>query len=736
MILKQYQVDAIDELVHDSAGLLNTGSQKTLVFKSPTGSGKTIIMAELIKQLSESKVLDAPFSVIWAAPRKLHSQSKNKLEKYYEASRAVNCVFFEDLDDRSIDENEILFFNWESINKKNAIYIKENETENNLSTVIERTRDNGNKIILVIDESHFAAGTGDTKSLSAAMKLREDIAPDLTIEVSATPKITGDKTVSVTIDEVKLESMIKKSVIVNPEYKNVFKGNELYTELPGSEKNSDELLLTSALEKRVELENKYIKEGLKIRPLLLIQLPDKKSGKDVDIRQKVEDILSKNNITESNGKLKIYLSEEKSDGLSLVSKDDDETDVLIFKQGIALGWDCPRAQILVLFREWKSLTFSIQTIGRIMRMPDPTSGYYKDELLNHAYVFTNFEHITVQEDLASGYVTINTSRRQPSYKEIKLPSVYSKRQREKTRLNPTFIQIFLNEAKKYKLADKLNIHNQRVSSSLIKNYESLSVDEMSYTNIKGSVSIKVDNEDDLQKLFDQFAYNSLEPEFYPSPESVARVKESIYYFFSTALGIFYNKKFKEVINIAISDENKDKIISVINNAKKVYLDGVLTKEAEFIEMPDWQIPEVFSTAQNLLPTKKIKSIMQPFLSDQKWKSETAFIIYLERNNNVEWWFKNGVGDSMYFALPYDFESERKLFWVDFIIKFTDGKIGLFDPHGKQFKDLEYKAIGLEQYVNNDKNLRGGIISNTDQNGYNGAWQIYSVKDKSWNNLEL
>ncbi|GAH95392.1 unnamed protein product, partial [marine sediment metagenome] len=38
---------------------------------------------------------------------------------------------------------------------------------------------------------------------------------------------------------------------------------------------------------------------------------------------------------------------------------------------IALGWDCPRAQILVLFRDWKSLTFSVQTIGRIMRMPEP-----------------------------------------------------------------------------------------------------------------------------------------------------------------------------------------------------------------------------------------------------------------------------------------------------------------------------------------------------------------------------
>ena len=74
-----------------------------------------------------------------------------------------------------------------------------------------------------------------------------------------------------------------------------------------------------------------------------------------------------------NNKLAIWLSGEhinKED----VEKQDSEVEVLLFKQAIALGWDCPRAQILVLFREWHSPIFSIQTVGRIMRMPEPDQG--------------------------------------------------------------------------------------------------------------------------------------------------------------------------------------------------------------------------------------------------------------------------------------------------------------------------------------------------------------------------
>ena len=68
--------------------------------------------------------------------------------------------------------------------------------------------------------------------------------------------------------------------------------------------------------------------------------------------------------------------------------------------------------------------------------------------------------------------------------------------------------------------------------------------------------------------------------------------------------------------------------------------------------------------------------IKPFYSNGRWKTEKAFIDFLEQSEKVEWWFKNGDRDA-FFAVPYD-NGEKKPFYVDFIVKITDGRIGLFD----------------------------------------------------------
>ena len=138
------------------------------------------------------------------------------------------------------------------------------------------------------------------------------------------------------------------------------------------EKDSEKTVISEALKKRVELIKSYKKEGSNINPLVLIQLPDRKGQREDELKDKVIKILKDDfNISteKGNNKLAIWLSGEhvnKED----VEKNDSEVEVLIFKQAIALGWDCPRAQVMALFREWHSPVFSIQTVGRIMRMPE------------------------------------------------------------------------------------------------------------------------------------------------------------------------------------------------------------------------------------------------------------------------------------------------------------------------------------------------------------------------------
>lgn len=730
MQLKDYQNIAIKKLLFRSKELLEQSGEKKIIFKAPTGSGKTIMVAEFLKQLIDDKEIKAPLSFIWTAPRKLHAQSKQKLEKYYEDTRALECSDFEDLTDKRIAENEILFLNWESINKKDKnTIVKENEQEFYLSKIIENTKEKGQEIVLIIDESHHHATSEISQDLIA------DIAPRLTIEVSATPVIQNpDEIVSVPLENVKLEGMIKKSVILNPNFKNVLTGATLKTTLSDG---TDAMVLEEALKKRTEIAKAYQEAGIKINPLLLIQLPDRKTQQEDLIKDQVVRILKdKYKMTIKNGKLAIYLSEEK-ENLENIAKNDQETEVLIFKQAIALGWDCPRAQILVLFRDWKSLTFSVQTVGRIMRMPEPDTGHYKEEILNHGFVYTNLANIEIREDMARNYVTIYTSNRIKKYKPIKLESVYRLRQREKTRLSPQFIKIFVNEAKVYDLGNKINTKGQKLELSLISDYEAAGVDKLTNAEIKGTAKIDAKNETDLQKLYNFFVRNNLSP-FYPEDRSIGRVKEAIDIFFQEKLNMEYkDKDFVNVINIVLSPKNIQHFVNVIDSTKEKYITDTQKRDIELQKTSAWELPEILNYGGDFTELKTEKSAMKPFYYDNKWKTEEAFIKFLEKSDQIEWWFKNGDRDATFFAVPYIENGEQKPFYVDFIVQFKNGSLGLFDTKsGNTIKDAREKSDGLQDYLKKHKKISGGIVTNTNSKDFSGRWMCYKGKGKELNSTDL
>lgn len=741
MTLKDYQNTAIRKLLSRSKELLSQNGEKRIIFKSPTGSGKTIMTAEFLKQLVSDPEVKQPLSFIWTAPRKLHTQSKDKLEKYFEISRALECSDFEELTDKQIGENEILFLNWESINKKDKnTIVKENEKEFYLEKIIENTKDEGREVVLVIDESHHHATSEISQSLIELMS------PSLTIEVSATPDMQNpDEIVTVPLEDVKLEGMIKKSVILNPDFENVLSGESLKSSLADG---TDAMVLEEALKKRSELVETYKKEGVNVNPLLLIQLPDRKTQQEDLIKAEIIRILKdKHGMTTENGKLAIYLSEEK-ENLENIAKNNNEAEVLIFKQAIALGWDCPRAQILVLFRDWKSLTFSVQTVGRIMRMPEPIKGHYENDVLNMGYVYTNLSDIDIKEDVARSYVTIYTSKRSDEYKPLKLESVHRLRQRERTRLSPLFIRLFLQEAKKYELASKIETKGQKLELTLISDFQSEGVDTLAKEEIQGKTTIDAENEVDLQKLFDYFVRNNLTP-FYPEDRSIGRVKEAIYHFFKEELKMLYTEHFAEIINIVLSEKNREHFVNVIDLTKDKYIADTQKREVELQKDTDWEIPQMLNFSGEHIQLEAKRSVMQPFYYDDKWKTEEAFIKFLEKSDSIEWWFKNGDRDSTYFAVPYIENDEQKPFYVDFIVQFKDGSLGLFDTKsGRTIKDAREKSDGLQKYVEEQnkkgKKLIGGLVANTDSKNFSGRWVVYKGEGtelspdefSNWETLEI
>ena len=209
----------------------------------------------------------------------------------------------------------------------------------------------------------------------------------MTIEVSATPKISNtDYVQSVDLQEVKEEEMVKKSVKLNHKLSNI------------ADSTTDEIIIKTALEKRLQLKNNYEGECSDVSPLVLIQLPDSRKGV-LDRKDQIIKMLDSSfGINMNNGKLAIYLSDKNSKiNLENIEKNTNEVEALIFKQAITIGWDCPRSSILVLFREWKNFEFSIQTIGRIIRMPEIK--HYNNDELNHAFVYTNISDVHIAEDV-------------------------------------------------------------------------------------------------------------------------------------------------------------------------------------------------------------------------------------------------------------------------------------------------------------------------------------------------
>ncbi len=721
IVLRDYQENAVERLLENSENLLRSHENEICVFQAPTGSGKTIIMAEFLKRFVKSQK-QHKFSFIWISVRKLHDQSKDKLERFYEVDQTLHCSYFDDLQDKKLSENEILFINWHSINKKDInIYVRDNEQDNNLNNIIKNTKEEGREIILIIDESHHTASSEKSKELI------EIISPKITFEVSATPHLKEDVSaiVKVNLSDVKEEEMIKTEIAVNPEFKSIKIGS----------KSADELVIEQSLKKREELLKMYHAEKSNVNPLVLIQLPDKREGLEDKKEQVVKILKNKFGITEENGKLAIWLSEDKSDTLPNIEKNDNEVEVLVFKQAIALGWDCPRASILVIFRESKSFTFTIQTIGRIMRMPEQKH-YLKHDELNRGFVFTNLENIEITEDFVKDYVTVNEAKRRPElYSNVELNSIYLKRQRERTRLSGEFAKIFMKSASKTGLKEKIKLSPSKIVSPVIADGKIVNIDKTGEIEHEGTVDVQL-TDHELQRRFDNFISSNCTP-FAPR-DSSDRMKTSLYQFLKKECNI---EKFDPTAQkIVLGKENVQAFVDCINLSKEHYKTTVvkqLSEKREIKEIANWEVPIIISYNSRYKKTSYSNSIMEPTYLKNPSQPEKDFMKLLSQSNKVKWWFKNGESEIKYFAVLYKDESDfERGFYVDFIVMFKDGTIGLFDTKsGITAKDAGTRADGLQKYIlaqnKKGKKLWGGILIYV-----NGSWRYNDNKKYQYDPSDL
>jgi len=494
----------------------------------------------------------------------------------------------------------------------------------------------------------------------------------------------------------------------------------------------------------IEEQKKLEAEESGVNPLLLIQLPDAMQGVS-DKKDEIIALLKKFSYTTENGRLAIYLSDKDNKiNLTNIEKNENEVEVMIFKQAIALGWDCPRATILVLFRQWReeNITFSIQTLGRIMRMPEQK--HYADQDLNIGYVFTSLQDINVAEDLSRDYITTFTGFRIKSYKNLNLQSYHSKRFREETRLSSDFTPLFIEAGKKLKLKENFSFKHSILKTNLIASGRIIDPDkETKSIEKKGTLDIPK-NEVELQNAFDMFVRNNLIP-FEPEQRSIGRIKASIYSFFEATRN---EDEWPKIQAAVLAEKNRQIMINTINLAKEMYKGEVGKGKNELIKNEElWNVPKVINYTLSFTKKDYKKSVIQPYyakksstgtanLFEEDSDLEVDFIEYLEKTPVVEWWFKNGRSDATYFAVPHIEYGIEKPFYVDFIVLLKDGRVGLFDTKGGLTAETaKTRAEGLAKYIaeqtKTEKKLFGGIVLK-DKN----SWRYNCNKHYTYNPNDL
>lgn len=656
-----YQKKYIKELVSISSGYLQDEDPKLIVFQAPTGAGKTIMLAEalsrIVKDLSGQKEL----AFVWISVNYLHEQSKEKLEKYFENERLLDCINISEIQNNEIAQNQIVFVNWDSLNKEGiSLFMSDNEKDWNLSKVAENTRDEGRDIILIIDESHRTAKT------SKSQEIIKMIGPKLTVEVSATPKegITNDHKIMVKLSEVVHEGMIKEEVQINPGLGRV-------------QTNKD--IVREALKKRKELKRLYEETGTNINPLLLIQIPKKKKSDVREPEDKIIEILDKEGMTLKNRNLALWLApKDKKINLDYLEKNDSEVDVLIFKEAIAQGWDCPRASILLLQREWnaENYVFNIQTLGRIMRMPEQKH-YEKYPVLNVGYVYTASDNFEIVEDLAKDYVSKDQMVRDNTiYKNIYLLSEHIRRKRELFRLSGEFKDCL------FKAADEMKLDNKKINVGKVVFKKGIGF-EGQITEIDKKQAVEFQKKGaifrDREEVCSEYTafVKSLAHPFTGGDRPMQIIKSSLRSFLKKSFGIDNED---EIAAIVLNPINKGEFSELIEAAKNKY--KLLPEKAdEVVPNEDWQVPEIISVFENFDEIKTInKSILKPYFVKKdkngkpQWsKPEKVFIDELEKtDNDVLWWFKNSAGESKYFGIAYRKNGNGRnsyyAFYPDFIIK--------------------------------------------------------------------
>lgn len=344
-LLQKSKVNEIFDLFHDEY-------KKEITFKSPTGSGKTYMMADLMNMLSSPEFV---FIVSSLSKGQLAQQNHEKFIEYsYDNFTNLNPYLINS--DTAPEEKLYIPLDYNVYSLPRDLYKQNSKLmEGSMKSFLEELLNLNKKIVLIRDECHQA-----TNNLDQLNDYFYKI-----INTSATPP-TNRFHIDVEITEE--EAVTEKLIKVNQNLNN----NSPY----GLEEQL-EILENEAIPLFIKIKKDY-NEKLNMNPCMIIQISNKTKGESE--WNEIKRIIDKPEL----GLKWMYIAQE---GSSLNDTNDDVKklpmskwrdyaknnealiDIIVFKMVISEGWDIPRANMLYQIRDTDSVILDEQVYGRVRRNP-------------------------------------------------------------------------------------------------------------------------------------------------------------------------------------------------------------------------------------------------------------------------------------------------------------------------------------------------------------------------------
>lgn len=639
---------------------------REIILKSPTGSGKTIILTHFMDEYVKGH---AKTVFVWLTPGKgnLEEQSKAKMDKYIHNAQTKLLA---DVMTSGFSENDACFINWEKLTKKGNNALKDSE-RTGFSEWIDKALESGITFKIIIDESH----QNFTEKSDAIIRLFKT---DKIIRCSATPLVNkAAKLIEVSEEDVIAEGLIKKLLIINENFP-----QSIETE------NQTHYLLDKAYAKQQELRSLYLQRGLDINPLIVVQLPNNSDR----LLETVQRWFESKGVTTEAETLAIWLSDrhENIDGISLNNA---ESVAVIMKQAVATGWDCPRAQILVKLRENMDETFEVQTIGRIRRMPE--AKHYESDLLDSCYLYTFDGKFTqgVKTSLGKAALEAKTLFLKSEYMSfmlIKEQRTSVTDLRDSRKALASIAEYFKRE---FNLSGNKKENKTRLASKGFEFSESV----VRYT-LSGRIVVfaELSEADKLNavKLTEPVSTTAHGREYH---NRVGRIGLEIgmpYSYMNTIIGKLFGEKF-DYREKLLSLTPRELYAFVINNFELLRRTCRLAMAAQLEQLvfsPDTISEKPFTIPHSTLFTYDLQSKVQT-LSDKnvydgylmsaepRSSAEKKFEKFCENFHAVDWFYKNGDKGDEYFSIVYvDNGNRQKLFYPDYIVS-VNGEIWIIETKG-------------------------------------------------------